>query len=96
MAMTTLDAILLALATYRVATDLAWEDGPVELYSRLRSAVYTRFGDRHWASEGVSCPICLSFWIAPLLLFVAWPWLPWLVSWLAVAGAAALLARRPR
>lgn len=85
--------VLIALACYRVATDLAWEDGPGEAFARLRGAALQRFGVDHWVTTGVNCPICLSFWIAPVLI-ILWTWAPALVWWLAVAGAAALLARR--
>ena len=87
--------LLLVLATYRVATDLAWEAGPFGCYAQLRGAVIQRLGGEHWASEGITCPICLSFWLAPAVI-VLYRWSPLLVWWLAVAGAAALLARWPR
>ena len=80
--------VLATLATYRLATDLAWEDGPLHLYSRWRGWVMARYGADDWRSEGVSCPICLSFWLALPAAFV---WGP--LYWLGIAGAAALLAR---
>lgn len=90
--MTALDYTLIALACYRLATDVAWEDGPGELYATLRSAAAARFGRGHWVAEGVACPICVSFWVAPVMI-VLWQYVPLLVIWFAVAGAAALLAR---
>lgn len=90
--MTALAYTLVALACYRLATDIAWEDGPFELYAFVRGQALARFGAHHWVTSGVSCPICVSFWLAPALLLL-WAWLPWVVAWLAVAGAAAFLAR---
>ncbi len=90
--MTALAYILVALAAYRVATDVAWEDGPFDAFAWLRGQAHQRFGPHHWVTNGISCPICVSFWASPALLAL-WPWLPWLVAWLAVAGAAALLVR---
>lgn len=90
--MTPLAYTLVALAAYRLATDVAWEAGPFEVYAGLRGVFVTRFGPGHWLTEGVSCPICLSFWTAPLML-VLWQFVPILVAWFAVAGAAASLAR---
>ena len=90
--MTPLAYTLVALATYRVATDIAWEDGPFAAFVWLRGRAMERFGGNHWIADGLCCPICLSFWIAPLALS-AWVYAPWLVMWLAVAGGAALLAR---
>lgn len=87
-----LTLIMLTLAVYRVATDLAREDGPADAFARLRGAVFARLGADHWLSAGVACPICLSFWLAPALLLL-WRLLPALVVWLAIAGGAALLAR---
>ena len=80
--------ILACLAVYRLATDFAWEAGPGALYERIRGWALARYGADHWLSEGVSCPICLSFWLA---LPAAFTWGP--LSWLGIAGAAAFLAR---
>lgn len=91
--MTLLDYILVALATYRVATDLAWEDGPLDLFAWLRGQALQRFGPEHWLTNGLGCPICVAFWLAPLVLAL-WAWAPWAVAWLAVAGAVALLVRK--
>jgi hypothetical protein len=80
--------VLAALAVYRVSTDLAWEAGPYEVFSRWRALVIQRYGPDDWRSEGVSCPICVSFWIALPAAFV---WGP--LHWLGIAGAASFLAR---
>lgn len=81
--------IIAVFAIYRLSTDLAWEAGPFELYARGRGWVISRYGKDDWRSEGVACPICISFWLALPLAFV---WGP--LAWLGVAGAAAFLARR--
>lgn len=88
------ELLIIALATYRVATDLAWEDGPLELFARFRGLMIERFGASSWIAEGVQCPICLSFWaaLACLGLALAGVWLP--LYWLAVAGAVALGVRK--
>lgn len=88
------DILIACLATYRLATDVAWERGPGDAYERLRGWATQRWGADSWQAEGVACPICVSFWAAPALL-VLYTLIPWLVLWLAVAGAAALLARLP-
>lgn len=86
--------VLAVLAVYRLATDLAWEDGPFDAYGTLRGRVLTRYGKDDWRSAGVSCPICISFWLSIPLAFVVAPWDATLVLyWLGIAGAAALLAR---
>lgn len=86
--MDTLVLVLATFAVYRVATDLAWEEGPAGLYAKGRGRVLARYGKDDWRSEGVSCPICWSFWLA---LPAAWFWGP--LAWLGIAGAAAFLAR---
>lgn len=80
--------IIAVFATYRLATDLAWEDGPGGLYARWRGFVMARYGKDDWRSEGVACPICLSFWLSLPAAFV---WGP--LVWLGIAGAAAFLVR---
>lgn len=81
-------SILAALATYRLATDLALEDGPFAIYAWGRGRVIARYGLDHWLSEGVCCPICWSFWISsPAAYF--WG----VLAWLAIAGAVAFLVR---
>lgn len=84
-----LTLIIAVFAVYRLATDLAWEDGPFALYARWRGWALSRYGAHDWRSEGVTCPICISFWLALPAAFV---WGP--LAWLGIAGAAAFLARR--
>lgn len=96
---TTVIVLALAIfATYRIATDLAWEGGPFGVYEHLRGAIIQRYKVEHWLSDGVTCPICISFWVAlpiALLLGVYGAYDAWLwpLSWLGIAGAAAFLAR---
>lgn len=85
------DIIIVTLAVYRLAADLALGDGPANVFGRLRGAVTERYGADHWLTRGVHCPICLSLWIALILVAVA-PLLPSAVfAWLAVAGAVRAL-----
>lgn len=89
---------LAVFATYRVSTDLAWEGGPFGVYERVRGWVIQRYKVEHWLSDGITCPICISFWIAlPVAIGLGIslaidPWL-WPLYWLGMAGAAAFLAR---
>lgn len=80
--------LLATLAVYRLATDLAWEDGPGALYGKWRGWVMARYGADDWRSLGVNCPICVSFWLS---LPAAYLWGP--LAWLGIAGAVALLVR---
>jgi hypothetical protein len=86
--------VLATFATYRLSTDLAWESGPLGLYATWRGRVMQHYGADDWRSEGVSCPICWSFWVSiPFAVAVApWDW-TWPLWWLGIAGLAAFFAR---
>lgn len=91
-------AALAVFATYRLATDLAWESGPLGAYAALRGRVMAAYGPDDWRSEGVTCPICWSFWVGLLITALVLPfttvtlWL-WPLWWLGISGASAYLAR---
>ncbi|MBZ5560923.1 MAG: DUF1360 domain-containing protein [Acidobacteriia bacterium] len=84
--------VLAALATWRVTHLLSSEDGPWDLIAKFRA----RLG-RGAVGKLMDCFNCLSFWIAaPAALFVSLRALDWLMSWLALSGAACLLERLGR
>jgi len=83
---------LSALAVYRVSFLVAREDGPWEVFRRLRSAAKDTA-----AGHLVACVNCLSIWIAlPLAWFVGNSWIERLVAWWALSGAAILMDRATR
>lgn len=90
--MLTLHLILAILATYRIAAMIARERGPYDVFVTVRSWVHMRYGEKSWQGEGISCPLCISFWTAlPIaLVIVPDPWL-WPLWWLGIAGAAVVL-----
>jgi hypothetical protein len=81
--------VLGALATWRVAHLLAYEDGPWDIVARLRAAL----------GEGglgrlLDCFYCLSLWVAlPVAFAVASGPAGWVLAWLALSGAAAIIER---
>ena len=81
--------VLAVLATWRVTHLLANEDGPAEIVVRLRALLGgSIFG------QLMDCFYCLSLWTAaPAALFVTRRPLDWLMTWLALSGAACLLDR---
>ena len=82
--------MLAALATWRVTHLLAEEDGPGHVVFHLRR----RLGDSPFGAL-MDCFNCLSLWIAAAAaLFVSTRPLLWAMSWLALSGAACLLATR--
>jgi hypothetical protein len=75
------------LASWRITHLLAREDGPADVVLHLRLWLgNTPFG------RLIDCFACLGVWVsAPLAVFVSAHPLDWMMSWLAVAGAAYLL-----
>lgn len=81
--------ILAMLATWRLATLLAHDDGPWDATLRLRRAL----GDGQFGRM-LDCFRCVSLWVAaPLAFAVGRSPLEWLLAWLALSGAACLLER---
>ena len=81
-----------ALATWRLAHLLAYEDGPGDVIVRAR----TRVGDAPIGSL-LDCFNCLSIWIAgPFALATARRRRDVASTWLALSGAACLLERAAR
>src|SRR5579863_3947726 len=84
-----LSIVLAVLATWRVTHLLASADGPADIIVRFRSLL-----GRSIFGQLMDCFNCLSLWIAaPAALFVTRKPLDWLMTWLAVSGAACLLDR---
>jgi hypothetical protein len=81
--------VLAVLATWRVTHLLANEDGPADIVFRVRR----RLG-QGLIGRLMDCFNCLSLWIAaPAAFFLSTRPLPWVMSWLALSGAACLLER---
>jgi Protein of unknown function (DUF1360) len=84
--------LLAVLATWRVTHLLANEDGPADIIVKFRKLL-----GQSLAGQLMDCFNCLSLWIAAAAaLFVSRRPLEWLMSWLAVSGAACLLERLGR
>ena len=80
---------LAALATWRLATLLARDDGPWDVVARLRAAL----GDG-MLGRMLDCFRCVSLWVAaPLALAVGRDALECLLAWPALSGAACLIER---
>lgn len=65
---------LIALAVYRLAHMVALEDGPKDVFMKLRTAVKDRYptvdGKDSWQFKGISCPCCLSVYFSVFVLAV--------------------------
>lgn len=85
------------LAVYRLAQLIALDDGPYQVFDRLRHWAGMKAGvDGFWynLSEFIHCPFCLGVWFS-LLMLPLWIW-PTLVGdilllWWGAAGGQAFL-----
>ncbi len=91
-----LEMLTLVLATWRLSHMLAKEQGPGDIFDKLRLWLGAKetmnfgwTGDTFW-SKLVVCPLCLSVWIAAIM-YLCLPWLWWGILILAISGAASLL-----
>lgn len=72
---------LVTLAVYRVSRLITLEDGPFDVFAKIRGKIDPN--QRTWIGRGLSCVLCVSFWIAGLAaLIVGASW----IEWLAMAG----------
>lgn len=93
--------LIAALAVYRLAHMIANEDGPWDAFTRLRTWVYHGWDGnpetyvRHWTARGISCPLCISFWLAwPAALLLPWPGLGlYILTALALSAVTVLLTK---
>lgn len=93
--------ILAALAVYRLARMLAFEDGPFDVFVSFRTWV----GGYDYGVNGqpvsslgklVSCPLCIGVWLSfPAMIYVLWS--PGdsavIVAWFAIAGLQVYLQK---
>lgn len=86
-----LEAVLLGLAGWRVASMLVGEDGPSGIFEKLRRAVGVKEGPVEGFLPSVfSCIMCMTVWTT-MLAYLLWQIEPVLVMLLA-AMTIALLA----
>lgn len=91
--------VLAAFAVYRGARMVATEEGPAEMFVRLREwAGAYDLGENGLAESslgrGIACPYCVGVWLAfPAAAAVLWPtqWTTFGLVWLGLAGAQALI-----
>jgi hypothetical protein len=85
--------LLSVLAVYRPARMIALEDGPGNVFMDVRGSL---LGMPLWVQKGVSCPLCIGFWLsgipaAILTLCLALPLWSFFGLWAAIAGGQAFL-----
>lgn len=98
--------VLTALATWRISHLLTEEDGPWEIFFRLRvwagavwDASTAEWGSDKLLGQILTCPLCTSVWVSAIASGVLWVtgYLPefsvtyLILWWLAVSGASSAL-----
>ena len=82
--------VLGSFAVWRITHLLHAEDGPWQVFARLRRALGNSF-----FGQLTDCFYCLSLWTAlPVALCFNQGWLYTLLLWWAMSGAAILLERK--
>ena len=81
--------ILGILAVWRITSLVGSEDGPWEVFAKLRSAA----GDGFFA-KGLGCFYCLSLWTAlPFGLMIGESWNECFLLWLGFSAGAIVIQR---
>lgn len=79
--------ILAALATYRLSRMITDEEGPFEVFTKVRGLA----SPETWIGRGLACIVCMSFWVAlPIACYIDWSWTTPL-TWLALSAVTVLL-----
>lgn len=83
--------VIAALGVFFVARTVTMMDGPFGLCALLREKIDPQ--QTTWLGRGMNCPICVGFYVA---FVIAWlvPWIAWqdfVLTWLGLAGANAVL-----
>jgi hypothetical protein len=93
--------IVLALATWRLTSLLVWEDGPFEVFARLRHLLGVRYDETgmvygsNWLAKGVVCPACASVWFGFLWAVAYYLWQPtWWIALPFALSAGAIVVER--
>lgn len=73
-----MDYLILALATWRLTSLLWTEDGPYEVFARLRQRIGVYYDDeskrqgKNEIAKAFNCPDCLSVWVGSAVVLVYW------------------------
>jgi len=96
-----LEIVVLSLATWRLTSLLVWEDGPFEVFAKLRYFLGVRYDETsqpygtNWFAKGVVCPACASVWFGTAwgVAYLIWPQVWWVALPFALSAGAIALER---
>lgn len=84
--------LLMGIAVWRLTRMLHTERGPLDIFLRMRAALAKRQRRSGGLYDLVSCPFCLSIWVAAIFsLFLAGNLLTFVVNTLILSGIASLI-----
>lgn len=76
------------LGVYRVVRMFLLEDGPFDIFSSIQA----RITQKTWVGRGLTCFLCLSFWLSlPAAALIAADWRQLLLLWFGIAGGNVVL-----
>jgi hypothetical protein len=90
-----LSLVMAPFGVYRVALMLATEEGPFEVFQKLRNL----YVENNWVGRGIRCPACISFWAGLVMALVLsylgqYTLVQMGICWLGFSGIAVYLAQR--
>ena len=96
-----MEYVILALATWRLASLFSQEDGPFDVFIRFRHIVGVRYDDHgvpyglNVLSKGMICVACCSLWIGFLWagLYYLWRDSVWIALPFALSAGAIMIER---
>lgn len=98
--MTPLDAIIIALAVYRLSHMLVYEDAPLGIARHFRAllkadraACIEQRTPGNQIDNALCCPTCFSMWAVPIV-YAAWLVFPPLVWWFALSAVTVYFESR--
>ena len=97
--MALLDVVVLTLATWRLASLLNREDGPFEVFARLRYLLGVRYDEQseahgtNWFAKGVICLPCCSVWFGFFwaIAYMLWKDSVWVALPFALSAGAIVI-----
>lgn len=86
--------ILVVFAIYRASIMLAEQEGPFDIFTRIRLWI-TNQRPPYWIVAGISCPECLSFWLSLPVIFMN-TGVNRILLWIGVSGIVNFMLRITR
>ena len=94
--------ILIGMAVWRLSSLLANEDGPFDVFARIRNLLGVKYRNEggelgesfgtNWISKGIICTWCVSVWVGAIVaLSLSDDFVTWLIHTLALSTTAIII-----